>query len=58
MIISDVTFLGVISMSDPVKKGIDESILRIKAAGIKVVMVTGDHDITSLYVARQCNIIQ
>ena len=35
-------FLGMISFQDPPKKGVPETIEKIRVAGIKVVMVTGD----------------
>ena len=41
-----------ISLFDPPRKGIDQTMLRLKAAGIKIVMITGDQDITATAVAR------
>ena len=41
-----------ISLADPPKHGIGETILKLKAAGIKVVMVTGDQDLTATAVAK------
>lgn len=49
---NNLIFLGMVSLFDPPKKGIDETMLRLKAAGIKVVMITGDQDITATAVAR------
>jgi len=35
-------FLGMMSFQDPPKKGVPQTIERIRVAGIKVVMITGD----------------
>ena len=37
-------FLGLISLNDPPKPKIANSIIQLKAAGIKIVMITGDHE--------------
>ena len=47
-----------ISLLDPPKKGVNETMLRLKAAGIKIVMLTGDQEETAVAVAKKCNIIQ
>jgi len=36
------TFIGAVSIQDPPRKGIPDTILKIKRAGIKVIMITGD----------------
>lgn len=36
------TFLGMISLQDPPKKGVPETIEKLRVAGIKIVMITGD----------------
>lgn len=49
----DLIFLGLIAFSDPPKKNIMQSIKTCKQAGIKIVMLTGDHPSTALYIAQQ-----
>lgn len=48
----DFTFLGFIGIADPPRPEAREAIARCHAAGIKVVMITGDHPVTAESVAR------
>lgn len=41
--IQDFIFVGLASLQDPPKHGVREAIGKCRAAGIKVIMVTGDH---------------
>jgi Ca2+-transporting ATPase len=41
------TFLGLVMLWDPPRKEVPEALRRAKAAGIRVVMVTGDHPATA-----------
>jgi len=50
-------FAGFISMLDPPRPGVAESVSKCRSAGIKVVMVTGDHPLTAKAIARQVGII-
>jgi Ca2+-transporting ATPase len=43
---------GLLAFEDPVRDGVREAIGRCRAAGIRTVMVTGDHPATALSVAR------
>jgi sodium/potassium-transporting ATPase subunit alpha len=51
------TFLGMLSMLDPPKVGVKQTVDSLKFAGIKIYMVTGDHPITAEAIARQVHII-
>ena len=51
--IKDLTFLGLIGFIDPPRKNVRESIQSCRDAGIKVVMVTGDHPGTATAIARE-----
>lgn len=52
----DLIFLGVIGMIDPPKNGVKESIKICHEAGIKVVMITGDHKLTATKIASDIGI--
>jgi sodium/potassium-transporting ATPase subunit alpha len=47
------TFVGMMSLVDPPKQGVAEAVLKCKAAGIRVMMITGDHPLTAEAIARQ-----
>ena len=46
-------FLGLIGMIDPPRKDVKESLDLCKKAGIRVIMITGDHKLTAQAIARQ-----
>ena len=52
------TFVGLISLIDPPKNGVPEAVLRCKNAGIRVMMITGDHPLTAEAIAKKVNIIR
>jgi len=51
------TFIGVTGMYDPPRKGVKEAVTVCKKAGIRVVMITGDYQITALSIAKQVGIV-
>lgn len=50
---SDLTFLGSIGLADPVRPEARASILQMQRAGIRTLMITGDHPLTAGSVAHQ-----
>jgi len=46
------TFLGFVGMIDPPRPGVREAVAACRQAGITVLMVTGDHPVTALAIAR------
>ena len=53
---SELTFCGLIGMTDPLRPQAKNAVVRCKKAGIRPVMITGDHLTTALAVARQSGI--
>jgi sodium/potassium-transporting ATPase subunit alpha len=54
---SGYTFCGLVSLEDPPKHGVREAIGTLRLAGIKVMMVTGDHPKTAEAIARKINLV-
>lgn len=51
-------FVGAIGFIDPPKEGIEESISTCHKAGIKIVMVTGDHPETAVTIAEKIDLLE
>jgi sodium/potassium-transporting ATPase subunit alpha len=54
----DLTLVGIVSLNDPPRVGVDLSIAKCRSAGIKVIMVTGDQPPTAAAIANKVNIIK
>ncbi len=54
---NNLKFLGLIGMIDPPREGVREAVETCKKAGIKTVMITGDHIETAKAIARDLNIL-
>jgi len=52
----DFEFLGLIGLEDPVRADVPGAIAECQAAGMRVVMMTGDHSATALAIARKAGI--
>uniref|UniRef100_A0A8C7TPZ0 Sodium/potassium-transporting ATPase subunit alpha n=1 Tax=Oncorhynchus mykiss TaxID=8022 RepID=A0A8C7TPZ0_ONCMY len=54
---SGLCFAGLISMIDPPRATVPDAVMKCRTAGIRVVMVTGDHPITARAIAANVGII-
>ncbi len=55
--LNNLRFLGLISMIDPPRATVPDAVAKCRSAGIKVIMVTGDHPITAKAIAKSVGII-
>jgi sodium/potassium-transporting ATPase subunit alpha len=53
----DLTFLGLVALMDPPHREVPEAIARCRRAGVRVIMITGDHPLTALAVAREIGLV-
>ncbi len=53
----DLTFVGLVAILDPPRPDVPEAVLRARRAGMRVVMLTGDHELTAEAIARKVGII-
>ena len=50
-------FVGLMSLIDPPRAAVPDAVTKCRSAGIKVIMVTGDHPITAKAIAKSVGII-
>ncbi len=52
----EMEFLGLVGMADPVRAEVPDAVAIARRAGIRIVMITGDHPATAMSVARDAGI--
>lgn len=52
----NMTFIGLVAFIDPIRKETIDSIKTCKKAGIKVLMITGDHPLTAFAISKELNL--
>ena len=56
--INKLTFMGMVGFIDPIRKEAVTSIKECRTAGIKVLMITGDHPLTAFSIAKDLELTQ
>jgi len=51
--VSDLVFVGFLGIADPIRPDVAETITQTAAAGIRTIMITGDHHLTARAVAKE-----
>jgi Ca2+-transporting ATPase len=55
---SDLVFLGLLGMIDPPRPEAKQAVAQARGAGIRPLMITGDHPVTAVVIARELGVIE
>lgn len=51
-------FIGLVGMIDPARPEVKDAVATAKSAGVRPIMITGDHPLTALHIARDLGIVE
>jgi len=54
---NDMTLIAIFGIEDPLREQVPGAVARCQTAGIRVIMVTGDHKGTAVSIAKKCSIL-
>lgn len=55
--INELNFVGLVAFIDPIREEVKQSLIEANNAGIKVVMITGDHPLTAYSIAKELDLV-
>jgi magnesium-transporting ATPase (P-type) len=55
---SQLTFVGLAALEDPPRPEVADAVARCRRAGIRIIVVTGDHALTATAIAREVGIVE
>ncbi|MBL7148419.1 MAG: HAD-IC family P-type ATPase, partial [Nanoarchaeota archaeon] len=57
-LVNNLTFVGLVGMKDPPRKGIKEAIEKARNAGVRIILKTGDHKETAIAIAKEIGLVK
>ncbi len=54
---TDLTFVGLVAILDPPRADVPQAVYKARSAGMRVIMMTGDHELTAEAIARKVGIV-
>ena len=54
--LKNLVFVGLMALEDPPRETVPDSVAKCRSAGIKVVMITGDHPTTAKAIAKEVSL--
>jgi magnesium-transporting ATPase (P-type) len=55
---AELTFVGLVALEDPPRPEVAAAVARCRGAGVRIIVITGDHGLTAEAIARQVGIVR